>query len=322
MSYISVNNVEKSLGKKKVLKGISFEIGRGDFLGIIGPSGSGKTTLLRLLVKFFDPERGEILLNNKPLKKEHIGYATQENSFYFDLTVMENLMYFGRMNGLSKEETLKKSNKLLELVELTGNEKLLAAKLSGGMKRRLDLAISLLADPRILVLDEITTGLDPGLKKHILDIIKTINKKGVTTIYATHLLDEVEEYCNKVILLSDGHIIDSTTPKKLKSEIKDFDIIKVKSETKEYEPILKSLEKYDHRTQYHTADEQFLYIYTSDSARDVQNLAHIFMTKKEELVSIDIEKPSLQKIFDILKKNSICTPKEYQKMKNEANRNN
>ncbi|MBU0979834.1 MAG: ABC transporter ATP-binding protein [Nanoarchaeota archaeon] len=318
MSYISLKGIKKSLGRKQILNGISFDINKGDFWGIIGPSGSGKTTLLRVLIGFYKPDAGSITTQDDFDAKE-IGYATQENSFYFDLTVMENFHYFGSMQGIPRREVTQRAQHLLKLVGLEGTEKLLAEKLSGGMKRRLDLAISLITDPSVLILDEITTGLDPSLKEHIMGIIRHINKEGVTVIYATHQLEEVERYCNRLVLLHNGYVLESTTPGRLKKQIKDFDVIKLETKSRDYEVITDDLKRYDHKIHYYSKDENFLYIFTSNSALDIQNLTHIIMKRGEDLISVDLEKPSIKRIFSILQTHNICTPEEYQRFKNENN---
>ncbi|NJL44316.1 MAG: ABC transporter ATP-binding protein [Nitrosarchaeum sp.] len=171
MPYLlTIKDLNQRLGKREVLKHVNLVLNQGELLGLVGKSGSGKTTLLRCIMGFYEHQRGQMLLNGEdvssnPIKlKRIVGFTTQENSFYAQLTVEENLRYFGNLYKLGRKQLDKRIDTVLHLVSLSETRRMLGRSLSGGMKRRLDFAISLLHDPEILILDEPDTGLDPQLR--------------------------------------------------------------------------------------------------------------------------------------------------------------
>lgn len=222
-TLITFQDISKSFGTNKVIRNLTLRIHKNEIFGIIGRSGAGKSTLLKMLIGFYPVDSGQILFHGKNItNKSHIirrvvGFCTQENSFYPELTVRENLSYYGRLYGLSGKELASRSRELLRLVEIHGSTHVLARDLSGGMKRRLDFAISLIHYPEILILDEPTTGLDPVTEKQIWDLIKDLSHKGVSIIVISHMLSFVEKYCDTVGFLSRGQIILTANPEKLRS---------------------------------------------------------------------------------------------------------
>ncbi|PIN86583.1 hypothetical protein COV19_03630 [Candidatus Woesearchaeota archaeon CG10_big_fil_rev_8_21_14_0_10_44_13] len=226
-ALLEIKNGIKKFSGRKILDGIDFSMNKGDFLGIVGGSGSGKTTLLKVIVGYHKLDSGKIHFNGKDVTrktsiiKKKVGYCTQENSFYPGLSIKENMYYYGRMYGLWGKRLKKRVSELLSLVELDGYEDNLAKNVSGGMKRRLDLAISLLHDPEIIVFDEPTTGLDPFLRKKIWMLMKRINEEGKTLIVISHFLNMVNEYCNKVAILKDGRITHLKSPEQFRKEYGD-----------------------------------------------------------------------------------------------------
>jgi ABC-2 type transport system ATP-binding protein len=219
---ITFENISKSFGKKKVIRQLTLSIHPHEIFGIIGRSGAGKSTLLKMLIGFYPVDSGRIffhgkdITNNASLMKRAVGFCTQENSFYQELTVAENLFYYGKLYGLSTKELKKRQQELLHLVELSSSTRTIAGHLSGGMKRRLDFALSLLHHPDMLVLDEPTTGLDPITETQIWELIKELSKKGVSIIVISHMLSFVEQYCTTVGFLSRGEIILTANPEDLR----------------------------------------------------------------------------------------------------------
>ena len=218
MEFIQLKEVGKSFNKSKVLQGVNVVIEEGDVFGIIGQSGSGKTTLLNMISGFLEPSEGEVVyfsrvdhtpknLNKNFAKiKKHIGFTPQHTSFYPKLTVHENLIHFGKMYGLDSKTLETNAQSLLEFTGLKGQEKKLAEHLSGGMKKRLDISCSLMHKPKLLILDEPTADLDPITQEEIIDLIRDVNKQGVTVVIASHHLESLERICNKLAIVHNGQV--------------------------------------------------------------------------------------------------------------------
>ena len=211
MEYIiELRNVVKLFKHYAVLQGLNFGVQKGQLLGLIGKSGEGKTTFLRVMIGFYKIDSGVILFQGKDVSKnaqqiiKHIGYCTQDNSFYPELSIYENLIFYGKMYGMKSAILKQRVEELLKLVDLTERKENVAGAISGGMKRRLDLAIALLHNPDILILDEPTAGLDPIMTKEIWNLIEDINKKGTTVIVSSHELDNLERKCTSIAVLSKG----------------------------------------------------------------------------------------------------------------------
>ncbi len=219
---IIFDKISKQFGEKKVINDLTLSIHKNEIFGIIGKSGAGKSTLLKMLIGFYKVDAGKIIYhgknitNNTASMKQIVGFCTQENSFYPELTVEENLNYYGRLYGLDGRELKKRKDELLEIVALNTNKFSPANTLSGGMKRRLDFAISLIHYPQLLILDEPTTGLDPITEKAIWDLIKELSARGICILVISHTLDFVEKYCNTVGFLAAGKIIVTASPAALR----------------------------------------------------------------------------------------------------------
>jgi ABC-2 type transport system ATP-binding protein len=222
--FLVFENISKSFGSKKVIKNLTLSIHHHEIFGIIGRSGAGKSTLLKLLIGFFHVDNGKIIFQTKNITndatfiKQLVGFCTQENSFYPELTVVENLYYYGRLYGLSGKELRKREQELLGVVGLSHHKDVAAGNLSGGMKRRLDFAISLVHYPPLLILDEPTTGLDPITEKTIWELIKDLSKQGISIIIISHMLDYMEKYCDTVGFLADGQILLTASPSSLRKK--------------------------------------------------------------------------------------------------------
>ena len=218
MEVISLKDVTQRYKKVNILENVNLSIDQGDMVGVIGQSGSGKTTLLNLITGFIQPTNGEViyyskihheersLTKNLNKIKKHMGFTPQHNSFYPKLTVMENLLHFGRLYDLDKNTLKDNIKNLLEFTQLSHHKTKLAEHLSGGMQKRLDISCSLVHKPKILVLDEPTADLDPILQKEILHLLQEVNDQGITVVFASHHLESIEKICNKVVIINDGRV--------------------------------------------------------------------------------------------------------------------
>ena len=216
---IEIEKLSKSFGEQKVLDKIDFNLESGEIVGLIGPSGSGKSTLIKTMLGMEKADDGEALvLDYKMPKREilsNIGYMAQSDALYEMLTGYENLEFFGKMKGVPSDKLKKEIEYIAEIVDLTDDLKKLVSKYSGGMKRRLSLAIALIGSPELLILDEPTVGIDPSLRKNIWKELFKQRDNGVGILVTTHVMDEAE-LTDKVGLLLNGDIIDFDTPQQLK----------------------------------------------------------------------------------------------------------
>ena len=216
---IKIEKLSKSFGEQKVLDKIDFNLESGEIVGLIGPSGSGKSTLIKTMLGMEKADEGEALvLNYKMPKREilsNIGYMAQSDALYEMLTGYENLEFFGKRKGVLFDKLKKEIEYIAEVVDLTDDLKKLVSKYSGGMKRRLSLAIALIGSPELLILDEPTVGIDPSLRKNIWKELFKQRDNGVGILVTTHVMDEAE-LTDKVGLLLNGDIIDFDTPQQLK----------------------------------------------------------------------------------------------------------
>lgn len=220
---ISIEGISKKYKKQIVLKNVKFDVNEGEIFGLLGPSGAGKTTLIRLIMGMELPNEGEIYImgNKVPHIKtiEQIGYTAQSDALYTDLTAEENMKFYCQLYKVPKKHWKERIDKVLRIVNLNNESKKIVSKFSGGMKRRLSLAISLIHQPKILILDEPTVGMDPVLRKQIWEELKNLKKDGVTIVITTHVMDEAQ-YCDKIAMLRDGKCISVGKPSEL---VKTYD---------------------------------------------------------------------------------------------------
>ena len=218
---IEIEKLSKSFGEQKVLDKIDFKLESGEIVGLIGPSGSGKSTLIKTMLGMEKADEGEALvLDYKMPKREilsNIGYMAQSDALYEMLTGYENLDFFGKMKGVPSDKLKKEIEYIAEIVDLTNDLKKLVSKYSGGMKRRLSLAIALIGSPELLILDEPTVGIDPSLRKNIWKELFKQRDNGVGILVTIHVMDEAE-LTDKVGLLLNGNIIAFDTPQQLKEK--------------------------------------------------------------------------------------------------------
>jgi ABC-2 type transport system ATP-binding protein len=220
---IQVIGVRQQFGKHVVLDDINLDVMKGEVLGLLGPSGSGKTTLIKAIVGMSNPTKGKVVVlgEEMPTLKVvgNIGYMAQSDALYEDLNAMDNLMFFANLYGWKGKAAAERAKEVLALVELSDAALKPVRNFSGGMKRRLSLAIALFHKPEILILDEPTVGIDPILRKVFWQEFDKLKTQGVTIIITTHVMDEAN-HCDRLALIRDGGIIALGTPEQLKVESK------------------------------------------------------------------------------------------------------
>jgi ABC-2 type transport system ATP-binding protein len=223
--FLVAKDLHKSFNEHKAVNGVSFTIHKGEIFGLLGPNGAGKTTTIRMLSTVLEPDQGDVTVggysirNNSEEVRNLIGVCPQELALYVDLSALDNMVFFGRMAGLNSAEARSQAMAHLELMGLAERAKGKIDKFSGGMKRRVNLAVSLMGHPELLFLDEPTVGIDPQSRNNIYDTIEGLQKNGMTILYTTHYMEEADRLCDRVAIMDGGEIIAMDTPRALKSEI-------------------------------------------------------------------------------------------------------
>jgi ABC-2 type transport system ATP-binding protein len=210
---IKADNLKKQYGNTVALDDVSFEVSKAETFGLLGPNGAGKTTTINILCGLTRPDQGTVSLDGRtdptvPEVRLSLGVVPQTLALYEELSAQENLRFFGKIYGLSGRKLKERISDCLEIAGLTQRSKDRVSKFSGGMKRRLNMACSLLHEPPILLLDEPTVGVDPQSRNLIFDTIEQWKKQGRTIIYTTHYMEEAERLCDRVAILDHGKILD------------------------------------------------------------------------------------------------------------------
>ena len=218
---VEIRHFKMSFGDKTVIKDLSFDVFRGEVFGFLGSNGSGKTTTLRALLGLYQPTAGDLLINGKPYSVEsqiRLGYLPEERGLYKKEKVLDVMLYFGQLKGLSRKEAKDFSLKFLERVNLADKANTQLDKLSGGQQQKIQLGVTIMGDPELLIMDEPAKGFDPVNRRLLMNIIEEQRKAGATIIYVTHQMEEVERLCDRLILLKDGQAAAYGTLKEVKSQ--------------------------------------------------------------------------------------------------------
>lgn len=219
-AFITVDDVHKDYGEFQAVKGVSFEVQRGEVFGILGPNGAGKTTTLEMMEGLRDISRGDVIIDDINVKKDPygvrkiIGVQLQSSSFFENSTLVELLTAFAAMYNQRVDAI-----KLLDKVGLAEKAKSYPEQLSGGQRQRFSIAVALVHEPKVLFLDEPTTGLDPQARRNLWELVQQIQEEGITVILTTHYMEEAQVLCNRIAIMDEGKIIALDTPDRL---IKDL----------------------------------------------------------------------------------------------------
>ena len=235
MQPIVLKNVSKNYGAVQAVKNISFEINEGEIFGLIGPDGAGKTTIMRMIVSLLVQDAGEISFFGKDVRKSNsyvrsnIGYMPQKFSLYQDLSVQENLHFFGDLFNVPKDLQKERLKRLYNFSKLEPFKKRFAGALSGGMKQKLALSCMLMHEPRVMILDEPTFGVDPVSRIEFWEILGELRKEGITLMVSTPYMDEAER-CDRIGLINNGQILSLDKPQQI-IENYSFPLYRIKTET-------------------------------------------------------------------------------------------
>jgi ABC-2 type transport system ATP-binding protein len=267
--------------------------------------------LLNTIVGFVDPDEGDIVVKAEKGNKDYLisahpqavkeifGFAAQHPSFYGMLTVEENLQHFSSLYKITKKERISRCSSLVKMVGLAGSEKVLSQNLSGGMKKRLDIACSLVHSPKILILDEPTSDLDPVSREEMWDLIKEINSHGTTIILASHFVNELEELCSRFAILHNTKIVEVGTPEELKlSYSKNYEII-LETKSRKYDKIVKALKsKKSLQISNMNTKNRMLTIYTAKPEHTLYTIARMIDSMDEKIIDINVNRPTIRELFE------------------------
>ena len=229
---LRINKLRKAYGKRLVLEDLTLHIEPGEIYGLLGPNGAGKTTTINILCNLLRADSGTIAIDNQPVSeatKSLIGVAPQENLLYKTLSCEENLNFFASIYALPVKERQKQIQACLDAVNLGDRAKSPVETLSGGMQRRLNIAVALVHNPKLVILDEPTTGLDIEARYEIWELIRRLKSQGITTLLTTHLLDEAERLCQRIGILKNGRILAEGTLAELRKHIPAQEIVMVQT---------------------------------------------------------------------------------------------
>ncbi len=230
-TILDVKDLVKNYGSFTAVKGISFDIKEGEIFSLLGPNGAGKTTTISMLSTLYTPTSGDATIGGHSVTKEPmevkkcIGVVPQDLALYDDLTARENLNFWGQMYGLTGKSLKLRVDEVLEKVGLADKAKHRIKTFSGGMKRRINIAVGLLHQPRLLFMDEPTVGIDPQSRRAILDSVKELNQKGMTVLYTTHYMEEAQELSNRVGIIDHGELIALGTQEELTKSVGETDTL-------------------------------------------------------------------------------------------------
>jgi ABC-2 type transport system ATP-binding protein len=300
MSLVEVENLSKTYGSVRAVNAVSFEIHQGEVFGLLGPNGAGKSTIINVLCTYTEPTAGRATVAGHSVAadpesvKRAVGVVPQDVALYPDLNAVENLRFFGRMYDVSEARLKARIGELLELVGLTKHARKRVEHYSGGMKRRLNLAVGLLSAPRFLMLDEPTVGVDPQSRNAIFENIQELNQQGVTILYTTHYMEEAELLCHRVAIMDEGQVIALDTPQNLINTLGTGLIhIGVKDVG---EAMLTRLGALPQVTAVDRRDN-ILALETVDAQRALLEIISLFNETDTPMTSLEILEPNLESVF-------------------------
>ncbi|WMM25311.1 ABC transporter ATP-binding protein [Tissierella sp. MB52-C2] len=302
MNIIEIKNISKKFEDKLVLDNISFNIEEGDIFGLIGPNGAGKSTLINIMTGLLDSNNGSISIGGfdikkEPLKaKEFLGLVPQELALMENISAYDNLEFFGSLYGLKRKTLKEKIGYALDITGLTEKRNDKVKKFSGGMKRRLNLAAAIMHEPKVLILDEPTVGIDPQSRNHIFEFIKSVNReRNATILYTSHYMEEVEYLCNNIFIMDEGKEIAYGNKKTVKSMISDNNKVNLRVD-KINKDLISNIELMDSVINCDTSPDEIKLLVKGDTFK-LEPLLKILEKNNSIIKSINVDEPNLEEVF-------------------------
>lgn len=292
---LEVADVRKHYGSLEALRGVNFVVEEGELFGLLGPNGAGKTTLISILSGLLTPSAGRAAVAGRPIReaRAEIGLVPQDLAIYGELTARENLEFFGQLYGLRGTDLRRRAEEVLDAIGLTDRADQRAATFSGGMKRRLNLGAALVHRPRLLLLDEPTTGVDPQSRNRIFEEVRRLNADGVTIVYTSHYMEEVQSLCRRVGILDGGNLIACDTLNKLLRLLPGQIRFRVPQVT---EGLIQRLNDLPQVTWQRIDSERFE-VSAHDVPHALMRLAFVLSELGMEPTEIEANEPNLERVF-------------------------
>lgn len=304
MNMLTVQDLRKSFGDFEAVKGVSFEVEKGESYGLLGPNGAGKSTSIHMVTGLFPPTSGEIrmkgidVVKNPKQAQKWIGVVPQEIALYQAMSARENLKFWGRMYDLSGIELEKSVDQVLEIIGLTERAKDKVETFSGGMKRRVNIGAAILHKPELLIMDEPTVGIDPQSRNHILETVKHLNSEGMTIIYTSHYMEEVEYLCERIGIVDHGQLIASGTLSELRETIGDQSkvILTINKDESKMAGLAQSLTSLFPENDIQIQDQQIMVFHKEPQVILTDFIQSVTKTGIK-ITSVDIVEPNLESVF-------------------------
>jgi ABC-2 type transport system ATP-binding protein len=304
MNILSVQDLRKSFGDLEAVKEVSFTVEKGESFSLLGPNGAGKSTIINMITGLFSPTAGDIHINNINVVKNPkqaqklIGVVPQEIALYETMSARENLKFWGRMYNLNGKTLEKSVDEVLEIIGLTERAKDKIGTFSGGMKRRVNIGAAILHHPQLLIMDEPTVGIDPQSRNHILETVKRLNKQGMTIIYTSHYMEEVEYLCERIGIIDHGELIACGTLRELRETIGDRSrmIIMFNREEVELAKLTKTLSGLFLEKDFEVKNGQVI-VFHKQPQLILSDLIQGVTETGTKVTSVEIVEPNLESVF-------------------------
>jgi ABC-2 type transport system ATP-binding protein len=293
---LEVRNLRKSFGQVQAVQDLSFTVAKGERFGLLGPNGAGKTTAISMITGTLDSDEGEVYVGGERVTvnsleaKRKIGYVPQELALYDEISAVDNLRFFGSLYGLTSVQIGRASEKALTMAGLTDRANDLVKTYSGGMKRRLNIAVALMHDPELLIFDEPTVGVDPQSRNQIFETLLILAEGGKTIIYTTHYMEEVERLCQRVAVVDHGKLVAQGTMSELHRLLPQSNLVQMELTSAPVDiswPKLASL----------AVEGPNISFESQNLTKDLLTLTTLFDPLKIEIKSVRSQSPSLEEVF-------------------------
>ncbi|PWK03934.1 ABC transporter ATP-binding protein [Tumebacillus permanentifrigoris] len=298
---LQVQDLRKRFGQREVVRGVSFEVGAGESFGLLGPNGAGKSTIISMICGLVTSDRGDVRVGGESVKqnplvvKQKIGVVPQDIALYPTMSARENLLFWARMYGMKGAEVKRRADEVLEIIGLSDRAKEPIGTFSGGMKRRTNIGAALMHHPQLLIMDEPTVGIDPQSRNYILETVKRLNEDGMTVLYTSHYMEEVEYLCNRVAIVDHGELIALGTKQELYRRLNGGACVQVLVEGMQVEqlPMIEQLPGVTKAV----LEGEMLTVFAQDVRQVLGDVMTSVLALGALVRSVDVREPSLETVF-------------------------